>query len=216
MIKKDRSIVDAMKGRKATLLKNFGSPTIPITVGIITGAVLGGILGGIANFSIGWGLVIGGALGGLVGGVKKDTTGQTNDEPGEHRASIKLREEQLDIRKTRVPTGKVNLRTEVVTEEKNIVVPVTRQDLVIEKTALNTDTPDPAEPVTEILRIPIREERVEISKHPVTLEDVKVYQRRYETAESVTENVRKEKLHFETTGNFKIIDKEVESTDKTE
>ncbi len=123
---------------------------------------------------------------------------------------LQLREEELDIFKKWVQTGEVTIHKEVVTEEKTIVVPVTREELVIEKKNLDAEKTDEMSKDAETIRIPISEERIEIVKHPTVLEDVTIYKRQFQENEHVEETLKKERVHVETIGNAKIIDKETE------
>ncbi|MCP8968101.1 YsnF/AvaK domain-containing protein [Ectobacillus ponti] len=106
--------------------------------------------------------------------------------------TILLREEQLQIEKTRKELGKVKVHTEQVTEEKTITIPLTREEIVIE-TAL-------PEGKIEVMRIPLREEQLEIHKHMVEIEDVSVYMKQTEELQHIEETLRKEKLRIEATG----------------
>lgn len=111
--------------------------------------------------------------------------------------NIQLHEEKLDIAKKWIQTGEVNIHEEVLIDEKNITVPVNRKELVIEKKDANGNV--------EAIKIPISEERIEIVKHPIILEDVKIFKRQYQDIKSVEETLKKEKLHVETTGDTAVI-----------
>ncbi|MTK11548.1 MAG: YsnF/AvaK domain-containing protein, partial [Clostridiaceae bacterium] len=110
--------------------------------------------------------------------------------------NIQLHEEKLDIAKKWIQTGEVNIHEEVLTEEKNITVPVNRKELVIEKKGSDGNS--------EAIRIPISEERVEIIKHPIVLENVEVFKHQYQDIKSIEETLKKEKLHVETTGDAAV------------
>ncbi|WP_051316997.1 YsnF/AvaK domain-containing protein [Ectobacillus panaciterrae] len=128
-----------------------------------------------------------------------------------HDVKLKLCEEQLDIFKTRVQTGDVIVRKEVVTEEKIIVVPVNREELVIERKVFDAENPDKMKGHTEIIRIPVSEEHIEIVKHPTALEDVTIYKRQFQESAHVEEILKKEKVHVETIGNAAFVEKEAEN-----
>jgi uncharacterized protein (TIGR02271 family) len=123
-------------------------------------------------------------------------------------SKIQLHEEQLNIAKKWAKTGEVSIRKEVFIEEKIITVPITREELIIEKKVLDNEVSNEIDSLPEIIRIPISEERIEIIKHPVTLEDVSIYKRQFEETKSIEKTLKKEKLHIETTGNTVVIDKE--------
>jgi uncharacterized protein (TIGR02271 family) len=113
---------------------------------------------------------------------------------------IQLREECLDISKEIVKTTTVNIHKETFTEEKTFTIPVSREELVIEKKFL-------AEDKTETIRIPIKEERVEIVKHPVALEDVTYHIEEFQENKCITEILKKEKLKVQTEGSAIVIDR---------
>jgi uncharacterized protein (TIGR02271 family) len=57
------------------------------------------------------------------------------------------------------------------------------------------------------MRIPLTEERVEIAKNPIKLEDVSIYRNRYQETEHLEETIMKEKAHIKTSGNVKVVGK---------
>ncbi|MGM0878035.1 MAG: YsnF/AvaK domain-containing protein [Bacillota bacterium] len=128
----------------------------------------------------------------------------------DHRAKLQLHEEELDISKKWIRTGEVTIHKEVFTEKKNITVPVIHEELVIEKKVLDAENPDQTGGHTEIIRIPISEERIEVIKHPTVLEDVAIYKRQFQETKSVEETLKKEKVHIETIGNAEVIDRDAE------
>lgn len=114
---------------------------------------------------------------------------------------IPLREEQLDIEKTRKKTVDVDIHKEVIKDEQTVTVPVSREELVVDKTALDNDKE------TETIRIPLSKERIEINKEPVKLNDVSVYNKQIHGKETVEETLKKEMLALDTEGDAKAIDK---------
>lgn len=91
---------------------------------------------------------------------------------------LRLHEEQLHARKQNVQTGEVTLHKEVITENKSIEVPVTREEVVIERHAVEGGTAaagtidDIAE--GETIRVPVMEEQVSVEKTTVPTEEVSV------------------------------------------
>jgi len=120
-----------------------------------------------------------------------------------HDRTIQLREERLRIDKTKVKTGEVQVGKRVVTEHKTIDVPFEREEIVIERRPASgkADSRDIAE--KEIV-IPVKEERVTVTKQPVVTEEVSVGKRKVHDTKHVDETVRKEELQMEETGNVKI------------
>ena len=107
---------------------------------------------------------------------------------------IQLREEQLDIAKKWIQTGEVKIYKENFIEERKFVVPIIREELVIEKRTLAsaTSTIDSIDVPPEIIHILLSEERVEFTKHKVTLEDVSIYKHQIEDVKHIEEILKRE------------------------
>jgi len=125
--------------------------------------------------------------------------------------TIQVKEERLHAEKRPVETGEVRVRKEVQTETKNIEVPVQREEVVIERTPVHgrAATDDIGE--GEEIRIPVREEKVNVSKDAVVKEEVKVGKRAVQDTERVSGEVRKEEVKVEEKGD---VDVRTRGTDK--
>jgi uncharacterized protein (TIGR02271 family) len=124
-------------------------------------------------------------------------------ETDHDRESMRLREEELDIEKQRVQAGEVRLRKEVVTEQRQVDVPVTREEVVLERhPASGGATGDIAE--GEEIRVPIMEEEVRVEKRPVVKEEVSLGKRRITGTERVDESLRREEARIETEGDATV------------
>lgn len=126
------------------------------------------------------------------------TASDVSGTEGERR--IQLRGEMLRTYKERVQRGEVRLRKEVVTENQSVQVPVTREELVIER------TPGSGQVTGEIgrdeeIRVPLSEERVRVEKQPVVNEEVRVGKRQVQSNKEVSDKVRHEELRVEQEGN---------------
>ncbi|MBA3260618.1 MAG: YsnF/AvaK domain-containing protein, partial [Gemmatimonadales bacterium] len=101
----------------------------------------------------------------------------TEAEGGAER--LELREEQLDLKTRQVQAGEVRLRKEVVTENRNIEVPVTREEVVIERHPVSgREASDQTLDDNEEVRIPLMEEEVDVRKRAVVREEVSVGKRK--------------------------------------
>lgn len=174
--------------------------------------IIGGVLGAIIGFwyntisSIIVGTTIGILIGMVVQGLINYTINKTpHENASSNQSTLQLREEQLDISKRLVQTGKVSMHKEVITKKKVIVVPVTREELVIDM--LDLDKEDMDESDQNTIRIPLSEERIEIIKHPVILEDVEVYRRHLQETTHIEETIRREEVKIKANGKHKIIKK---------
>ena len=89
---------------------------------------------------------------------------------------IPLLREEIGIEKVARESGHVRIHKSVITEEKRFSVPVTREEIVIEHVAIGRDatlTGDDAF-VEDTVDVPLYEEEVRVSKHPVLEEEVVV------------------------------------------
>jgi uncharacterized protein (TIGR02271 family) len=122
--------------------------------------------------------------------------------------TVQAHEEKLHIGKTPVQTGEVKVRKEVHTEHKTLDVPVTREEVVIERHPASGKEVSASDfQAGQELRIPVREEEVNVEKQTVAGEKVKVGKRPVRDTEHVDETLRKEEIKVETEGDAKIRDR---------
>lgn len=135
----------------------------------------------------------------ISGDQSASTTGSIE---GERR--IQLRGEVLRTYKERVERGEVRLRKEVVTEKQNIEVPLTREELVIERVPASGEARTGEIGSDEEIRIPLSEERVRAEKQPVVTEEVRVGKRAVQNTEQVSDNLRHEELRVDKSGDVNL------------
>jgi uncharacterized protein (TIGR02271 family) len=115
---------------------------------------------------------------------------------------VELREEELRAQKERVQAGEVRVRKEVVTEKKTIDVPVTREEVVVERHRVAGSKPaDEDIGQDEEIRIPVMEEEVRVEKTPVVKEEVTLSKRQVQETRKVSDTVRREEARIEKTGD---------------
>ncbi len=133
------------------------------------------------------------------------TAGRWSQGSDEGTQSIELREEELRAEKERVQAGEVRLRKEVVHEERSIEVPVTREEVVIERrpAAQGREASGDIDENEEI-RIPLMEEEVRVEKTPVVREEVSLKKRKVQGTEEVSDTVRREEARIEQTGEARV------------
>ncbi len=132
---------------------------------------------------------------------------------GERR--IQLLGEMLRVHKERVARGEVRLRKEVVTENKNIQVPVTREELVIERTNVSGDVPANAQiGENKEIRVPLSEEQVRVEKQPVVTGEVRVGKRQVTDTKNVSDTVRREEVKVDREGDVDVDDKGLGNKDR--
>lgn len=114
---------------------------------------------------------------------------------------LHLHEERLNVDKERVQTGEVNIGKHVVEEEQTLEVPVSQEEVYIERRAVNDEVAAAGEVLDdgEHIHIPIMEERVEVTKRPVVSEEIVVGKREVQDTEKVRETVRREEADIDRT-----------------
>lgn len=118
--------------------------------------------------------------------------------------TIQLHKEELSIKKEWVNSVDVKVYKNTYTEVKEIHVPVTYEELVIEKRII--DPNGATNEGNELIRIPLSEEQIEVNLVPTLLEDVEIYKEKVEEIIQLHANVKEEKIKIETFGNAKVID----------
>jgi uncharacterized protein (TIGR02271 family) len=126
-------------------------------------------------------------------------------------AKLRLHREELDISKDRVQTGAVNLRKEVVEEQKTVNVPVTHDEVVIERRALNNEVTDEPISAEETIHIPVSEEQVEVGKHTVLTGEIAARKREVEEMKQVDETLKREEARVDTEGDPNIVENEIDN-----
>jgi uncharacterized protein (TIGR02271 family) len=116
---------------------------------------------------------------------------------------IQLREEQLHVDKETVKAGEVKVKKQVKTEHKRVQVPVEREEVVIERRAVNRPA-TAAEMGEETVRVPVSEERLKVSKDTVVTEEVSVGKKNVRETETVEDDLKREELVVESDGKAKV------------
>ena len=131
--------------------------------------------------------------------VGQDTSGMTTDE------AMTRSEEQLKVGTEKVEAGKARLRKYVVTEQQTVTVPVTREEVRLEREPITEadqatmakamDGPAISEEEHEVV---LHEEQVVVAKEAVPVERVKLGVETVTEDKKVTEEVRKEQIESST------------------
>lgn len=126
--------------------------------------------------------------------------------PEDSGAVVELREEELAPRKQTVEAGRVSVGTEVVEEQTTLNVPVTREEVTIERRPVDRQPSN--QPInstsTETLSVPVREEQVQVDKQAVVYEEVSLDKRAVQETQRVSDTVRKEVVDVDATGNVDL------------
>lgn len=126
------------------------------------------------------------------GTVGHDTSGPTTDD------AMTRSEEQLKVGTQTREAGRARLRKHVVTEEQTVTVPVSREEVTIEREPITDANRDQATAGPEISEeeheVVLLEERPVVQKETVAVERVKLGKQTVTDTEQVTESVRKEQI----------------------
>jgi uncharacterized protein (TIGR02271 family) len=169
-----------------------------------------------------------GSLFGTEDNENNNPTNMNNKNNGQEteEGTLQLRKEELDINKNKVQTGEVILSKEIVEEQQTVNVPVTHEEVVIERRTLNNQPTDsqissssssPGQDFEnsnrETIRIPVTEEKVEIGKHTVVTEEISAHKRNVEETQKVDETLRREEVHVDKNGDPIITNNDTSSDD---
>jgi uncharacterized protein (TIGR02271 family) len=110
---------------------------------------------------------------------------------------VPLIEENLNISKREVTYKEATLIKEPVTEMKTVEVPVTHEELIVERrppTEATTSQDELKSPVTtkEEIKIPLKKEEIEVRKEPYVKEEIVIKKRRVAETKTITEEVKSE------------------------
>ena len=122
---------------------------------------------------------------------------------------IKLREERLNVDKSVVRTGEVVVNKEVTEKQKEVEVPVEHEEVYMERRKV-TDR-DPADQMGAITdneenRIPVTEEKIEVTKKPVVTDEIVIGKQKVTNTKTVQDTVKKEDVHIDKDGNPLVND----------
>jgi uncharacterized protein (TIGR02271 family) len=133
-----------------------------------------------------------GAVGGVDRSAGDDTSGPNTDD------AMTRSEEQLKVGTERREAGRARLRKYVVTEQQSVTVPVTREEVRVEREPITdanvgaaTSGADISEEEHEVV---LHEERPVVQKEAVPVERVRLGTETVTDEETVSETVRKEQI----------------------
>jgi uncharacterized protein (TIGR02271 family) len=121
---------------------------------------------------------------------------------GEEDIRVPVVEEELDVMKRQKEAGEVRLRKDVVQETKRIDVPVTREEVRVERVpASGASAASTAGAFDEkTVSMPVREEEIDVRKRPVVKEEVRLRKERHVEHRAAEGEIRKEQVHVEGEG----------------
>lgn len=121
---------------------------------------------------------------------------------------VPLVEEEITAGKTVHEVGRVQVKKEVVTEEKQVTVPVSREVVHVERVPASGERPAASGTMfeEETISVPVREEEVEITKRPVVKEEIRVSKEVVQDQEKVRATVHRERADVQTEGHVRRED----------
>lgn len=126
------------------------------------------------------------------GTVGHDTSGPSTDD------AMTRSEERLKVGTQQQEAGRARLRKHVVTEQQTVTVPVTREEVTLEREPITDGTIDAANDGPAISEeeheVVLHEERPVVQKETVPVERVRLGKETVTEQEQVTEDVRKEQI----------------------
>lgn len=126
---------------------------------------------------------------------------------------IKLRAEQLQPSTRWAQAGEVGIRKDVVSEQQTIDVPVTHEEVYIERRPGSGQVSDTPIGEGETIRVPVSAEQVDVTKQTVQTGEVVVGKRPVTENQQFTDTVRREEVQVNREGD---VDLEGSGTDVTD
>ena len=119
---------------------------------------------------------------------------------------MRLHAEQLQAFKQPAQVGEVILRKELVTEQQTIDVPISHEEVVIERRPLAAEAAgDELIGENQTIHIPVSEERVNVTKHVVTTGEVVVGKRDRQEVQHFSDTIQHEEARWEQKGDAHIV-----------
>jgi len=133
-------------------------------------------------------------------------TPATGSMTTEQEVSMPLMGEELEVQKRERSAGSVQLKKEVVTEQRQVTIPVEKERVRIEHVAA-TDSTATATAIgkDESISIPLKEEEVEIRKRPVVRGEVRLKKEREIEHRAISEDLQHEEASVRTEGAVESV-----------
>lgn len=119
-----------------------------------------------------------------------------SDLEDEDEVRVQRSEEELRAGTREREAGGVNVRKRVRTDREQVRVPKKREEVNVERVAVNEEAPD-AEIGEDEVSMPVTEEEVVAEKKPVVKEEMRIKKDVVEDEEVVEEDVRKEEIEVD-------------------
>lgn len=119
---------------------------------------------------------------------------------------IPLAEEQLIAEKRVEQVGEVRVTKDVITEQKQVTVPVTKEVVTVQRVPATEATPRAGQSLfrEQTVTVPIHEEEVEIKKRPVVREEVRITKDTVVEQRAASASARREVVDIDEEGAKKM------------
>lgn len=151
---------------------------------------------------------------------QQDFSAQSRNVTATEELRVPLVEEKMDVMKREVETGEVVIHKEVITEMKHISVPVTREEVRIERVSVSesdvsagTVAMNNASFQDATIRVPIHEEQIEVIKRPVVREEIRVSKDIVVEQKLAEAELRKETVEITDDSELNLKNKDLRSTE---
>ena len=112
-------------------------------------------------------------------------------------ARLTRSEEELAIDKRQVQAGEVGIRRTVETERVEERVPVTREEVTVERRPLSADAGQDVTITDDEIRIPVMEEQLLVEKRVVPKEEIVIRKRAVTEEKTVEADLRRERVEYD-------------------
>ena len=115
---------------------------------------------------------------------------------------VPVHQEELRAERVTEQAGEVRVDKDVVEEQRTLDVPVTREQVEIRRTPVDsTATADETAFTTgDTIRVPVSAEQVQVSKEARVIEEIEITKRPVTQTQRVTDTVRREQVNVDETG----------------
>jgi uncharacterized protein (TIGR02271 family) len=154
-----------------------------------------GFVSAMKSASSGWGANESSGSAITSAGTERSTTRRSGED-----IRVPISEEQLDVVKHDREAGEVRLRKEVVHETKRVDVPVTREEVHVERVPVSERrdvVPGDKAFQQDTVSVPVHEEEIEVRKRPVVKEEVRLRKDRVTEQRAAEADVRSERVEIE-------------------
>jgi uncharacterized protein (TIGR02271 family) len=126
------------------------------------------------------------------------------DKPTTEETTVPVTEERLGVSKSQ-STREATITKTPVTQTKTVEVPVTHEEISVERrpvsgTTMTSAAPDRPVDSEQKIRVPLKQEQVQVTKQPYVKEEVSVKKKPVTETKTVSDQVTSEEVRVKGTG----------------